>query len=117
LPVARDAVAEEDAPPDGEATTVVTPEALVVATGPVSVGEVWLVDVDEPVTEPGEAVVTVPVVVTGIVLARAAVAVPTPSTSAASDQFETRLTWRSPLSRGEARGGSGMVGPRRRLRS
>jgi len=109
---------EEGARPDGEATAVVTPEALVVATGPASVGEAWLVDVDEPVTELGEGAVTVPVVTTGTVPARAAVAVPTPSTSAASDQFERRLTRRSPLSRGEGGcGGSGMVGPARRLRS
>jgi len=81
--------------PPGAATAVVTPEALVVATGPVRVGA-WPVDVDEPVDEPasklGVVDVTVPVVPTGMVLASAAVDAPTPTTSAASDQLDRRLT-------------------------
>jgi len=73
----------------------------VVATGPVSVGAAWFGDVDEAVTDPAEAAVTVPVFAAGIVLARAAVVAPTPSTSVANDQFERRLTRRRPFSRGE----------------
>jgi hypothetical protein len=42
----------------------------------------------------------------GIVLARPAVVAPTPSSNAASDQFDNRRTRRSPLSRGK-RGGLG----------
>jgi hypothetical protein len=91
-----------DAPlPDARAAAVVTPEALEVATGLVMFGEDWLFVDNEVAADNGAAAVAVVVVDAGMVRARAAVVAPTPTTKAASDQLDIRLTRWSPLSRGE----------------
>jgi hypothetical protein len=86
---------------DAPAVDAETPEALEVATGLVTFGEDWLPVVDEVVVDLGVATATVLLVVAGMVRARAAVVAPTPTTKAASDQFDSRLRRWSPLSRGD----------------
>jgi len=76
-----------------------TPEALVVATGFVTLGEDWPPTAE--VADPEAEAATVLLVVVGMVRARPAVVAPTPTSKAASVQFDIRRTRRSPLSRGE----------------
>jgi hypothetical protein len=80
-------------------TEVVTPDALVVATGTVTEGPGAATPLAELVTPAGLVTAVVPVVGPGIVLARAPVVAPTPTTSAPSDQFDIRRRRLSPLSR------------------
>src|ERR1019366_8273051 len=82
---------------DGAAAT---PEALVVATGPVTAGADWLAVAESAEPEGSralDAAAAVWLFAAGIVLARPAVVAPTPSINAASDQFDNRRTRRSPL--------------------
>jgi hypothetical protein len=77
----------------------VTPVALVVATEVVTEGAPWEVPVAEPAPAPAVVTAAVPAVVAGIACASAPVVAPTPTTSAASDQFDMRRTRLRPLSR------------------
>lgn len=80
-------------------TEVVTPDALVVATGIVTEGPGTATPLAELVTPAELVTAVVPVVGPGIVLASAPVVAPTPTTSAPSDQFDIRRRRLRPLSR------------------
>jgi hypothetical protein len=78
-------------------TEVVTPDALVVATGVLTDGACWAPIV--LVTFPELVTAVAPVVAAGTVRASTPVVAPTPTTNAASDQFDNRRIRLSPLSR------------------
>jgi hypothetical protein len=84
---------------DVPATELVTPDALVVATGAWTDGACWATPPTVLVTVPGLVTAVVPAVAGGTVRASAPVVAPTPTTSAASDQFDNRRMRLSPLSR------------------
>ena len=85
--------------PEVPTAEVVTPDALVVATALVTEGACPATPPAELAPPAGLVTAVVPEVGAGIVLASAPVVAPTPTTSAASDQFDIRRRRLSPPSR------------------